>query len=52
MKYYPNTLGIIECAISGSWPKALAETGLKGGEEGEKLCTRLPFRPAVELNHM
>lgn len=52
MKYYPNTLGIIECAISGSWPKVLAETGLKGGEEGEKLCTRLPFRPAFELNHM
>lgn len=31
MKYYPNAAGIIECAISGSRPRALAETGLKGG---------------------
>lgn len=37
MKYYPNTLGIIECAISGFWPRALAGTRLKGGKEGEKL---------------
>lgn len=52
MKYYPNTLGIIECAISGSWPRSLAETGLDGIKEGEKLRTCLPFSPAVELNHM
>jgi hypothetical protein len=35
MKYYPNTLGIIQCAISGSWPRALAE-GYLQEEKREK----------------
>lgn len=38
MKYHPNTLGIIKCAIPGSWPRALAERGLTG----RKIKTILP----------
>lgn len=41
MKYHPNTLGIIKCAISGSWPRALAERELTG----RKIKNILPSTP-------